>query len=77
MGYSRFNGNELDLMESLLKRKSILKTEVAEIKEDINEVPEACFIGQSLLFEAERQSLFNISEVTNLFGMKVYTYRKW
>jgi hypothetical protein len=35
MGYSRFDGNEMDLMEALLKRKSVLKTEVADYKPSI------------------------------------------
>lgn len=35
MGYSRFDGNEMDLMEALVKRKSVLKTETIDYKPSI------------------------------------------
>jgi hypothetical protein len=35
MGYSRFDGNELDVMEALLKREFALKTEVVDYKATI------------------------------------------
>jgi len=54
-----------------------LRKTLSHIKEYTNEVPEACFINKKLVLDAEKQSLFNISEVTNIFGMKVYTYKKW
>ncbi len=36
MGYSRFDDNEESIMESLLKRKSFLKIDVADYKPSIN-----------------------------------------
>ncbi len=35
MGYSSFNGNEMDIMEGLFKRKSVSKTEVSDYKPSI------------------------------------------